>query len=232
MTTQEGLPALATDAGTPMSDHIARFMECAANGWRIQAHRPDGLASSSFGADFGPALAEAFRRSAASAEPAVAWRWRWIELQEPGWNLSLYEPDHAKAKRDRRPTLSGGERGDGASASGDYPHADCDPRTLRQKSHRRHAQQGFGGRCRRGNYPRSRRSHRRPFARPCRGSGMADEAGYVEFVNVDVPFIVREIDGPVAILLDMETRNVIGYRVYDSAPAGEVGWRETFDEML
>jgi hypothetical protein len=58
-----------------------------------------------------------------------------------------------------------------------------------------------------------------------------NEAGFVEFVNADVPFIVREIDGPVAILLDMETRNVIGYRVYDHAPAAEttVGKTQAID---
>jgi hypothetical protein len=42
-----------------------------------------------------------------------------------------------------------------------------------------------------------------------------DEAGYVEFLNEDVPYIVRDIQGAVAILMDLETRNVIGYRVYD-----------------
>lgn len=42
-----------------------------------------------------------------------------------------------------------------------------------------------------------------------------DDAGFVEFVNEDVPYIVREINGPCAILTDMETRKVIGYRVYD-----------------
>lgn len=42
-----------------------------------------------------------------------------------------------------------------------------------------------------------------------------DEAGYVEFLNQDVPYIVRDIQGAVAILMDLETRNVIGYRVYD-----------------
>lgn len=43
-----------------------------------------------------------------------------------------------------------------------------------------------------------------------------EEAGYVEFVNDDVPFIVREIEGRVAILLELEQpRRVIGYRVYD-----------------
>ncbi len=42
-----------------------------------------------------------------------------------------------------------------------------------------------------------------------------DEAGYVEFLNEDVPYVVRDIQGSVAILLDLETRNVIGYRVYD-----------------
>lgn len=42
-----------------------------------------------------------------------------------------------------------------------------------------------------------------------------EEVGFVEFINSDVPHIVRDIEGRVAILVDMETRNVIGYRVYD-----------------
>ena len=46
-----------------------------------------------------------------------------------------------------------------------------------------------------------------------------DEAGFVEYVNSDVPYIVRDIHGQTAILLDVETRAVIGYRVYDSAAA-------------
>lgn len=46
-------------------------------------------------------------------------------------------------------------------------------------------------------------------------SSRNDEAGYVEFLNEDVPYIVRDIQGAVAILMDLETRNVIGYRVYD-----------------
>ncbi|MCZ7974421.1 hypothetical protein O9X80_07950 [Agrobacterium salinitolerans] len=46
-------------------------------------------------------------------------------------------------------------------------------------------------------------------------SSRNDEAGYVEFLNEDVPYIVRDIQGAVAILTDLETRNVIGYRVYD-----------------
>jgi hypothetical protein len=49
-----------------------------------------------------------------------------------------------------------------------------------------------------------------------------DEFGFVEFINQDVPYIVREIDGHVAILHDMETRAVIGYRVYDPAKARAV----------
>jgi hypothetical protein len=47
-----------------------------------------------------------------------------------------------------------------------------------------------------------------------------DEARYTETVNEDRPYIVRELDGPAAAILDMETRQVIGYRVYD-APAQE-----------
>lgn len=52
---------------------------------------------------------------------------------------------------------------------------------------------------------------------PAALSGIATdgEAGFVEFINSDVPYIIREIDGHVAILTDMETRQVIGYRVYD-----------------
>ncbi len=46
-------------------------------------------------------------------------------------------------------------------------------------------------------------------------SSRNDEAGYVEFLNEDVPYIVRDIQGSVAILMDLETRNVVGYRVYD-----------------
>ncbi|UYQ71017.1 hypothetical protein OF122_13205 [Pelagibacterium flavum] len=47
-----------------------------------------------------------------------------------------------------------------------------------------------------------------------------DEAGFTEFVNQDGPTVVREIDGRVAILLDMDTRDVVGYRVYDAPVAG------------
>ena len=54
-----------------------------------------------------------------------------------------------------------------------------------------------------------------------------DEAGYVEFLNEDVPYVVRDIDGRCAILTDLETRKYIGYRVYEPepvepAPAGAV----------
>lgn len=42
------------------------------------------------------------------------------------------------------------------------------------------------------------------------------EAGFTEWVNEDVPTITRELDGRAAVLLDMQTRNVVGYRVYDS----------------
>lgn len=51
--------------------------------------------------------------------------------------------------------------------------------------------------------------------RPAPAMSRNDEAGFVEFVNEDVPYIVREINGPCAILRDVETRKVIGYRVYD-----------------
>lgn len=43
----------------------------------------------------------------------------------------------------------------------------------------------------------------------------AEEAGFVEFLNEDVPYVVREIDGRCAILLGMNKRDVIGYWVYD-----------------
>lgn len=46
-------------------------------------------------------------------------------------------------------------------------------------------------------------------------SSRNDEAGYVEFLNQDVPYIVRDMQGAVAILLNLETRDVVGYRVYD-----------------
>lgn len=46
-----------------------------------------------------------------------------------------------------------------------------------------------------------------------------DEAGFVEFLNEDVPTVTREIDGPCAILLDLNTRQIVGYRVYDPATA-------------
>jgi len=47
------------------------------------------------------------------------------------------------------------------------------------------------------------------------------EAGFVEFINYDAPYIVRDIPAPAAILTDMETRQIIGYRVYDPASARE-----------
>lgn len=59
-----------------------------------------------------------------------------------------------------------------------------------------------------------------------------EEAGFVEFVNEDRPYIVREIDGHVAIIVDMETRNVIGYRVYDTHPIGETGDTDELVERL
>ena len=42
-----------------------------------------------------------------------------------------------------------------------------------------------------------------------------DEGGFVEFINEDRPYFVRYLPAPAAILVDMETRRVIGYRVYD-----------------
>lgn len=53
-----------------------------------------------------------------------------------------------------------------------------------------------------------------------------DEGGYVEFLNEDVPTVVREIDGRVAILTTLEQpRKVVGYRVYDpgSSPSEVFG---------
>lgn len=43
-----------------------------------------------------------------------------------------------------------------------------------------------------------------------------DEVGFTEFVNDDGPTVTRDVDGRVAILLDMESRDVVGYRVYDT----------------
>lgn len=43
-----------------------------------------------------------------------------------------------------------------------------------------------------------------------------EEAGFTEWVNEDIPTITRELDGRAAVLLDMQTRNVVGYRVYDA----------------
>ncbi|MBA8799206.1 hypothetical protein FHW77_002925 [Agrobacterium sp. RC10-4-1] len=62
-------------------------------------------------------------------------------------------------------------------------------------------------------------------------SSRNDEAGYVEFLNQDVPYVVRDIQGAVAILMGLETRNVIGYRVYDpdsvfAPPAPSVAVKE------
>lgn len=56
-----------------------------------------------------------------------------------------------------------------------------------------------------------------PVAPNAPGSIRNEEHRFVEFINADVPYIVREIEGQVAVLLDMESRNVIGYRVYDPA---------------
>lgn len=56
-----------------------------------------------------------------------------------------------------------------------------------------------------------------------------NEAGFVEFINEDRPYIVRDLPAPCAILTDMETRRVIGYRVYDPdgpAPSSHLsGWQ-------
>lgn len=46
-----------------------------------------------------------------------------------------------------------------------------------------------------------------------------EEAGFIEFINEDVPTIVRDLDGPAAILIDVNTRKVVGYRVYDPSKA-------------
>ena len=53
-----------------------------------------------------------------------------------------------------------------------------------------------------------------------------EEGGYVEFLNEEVPTVVREIDGRVAILTTLEKpRKVVGYRVYDpgSSPSEVFG---------
>lgn len=53
-----------------------------------------------------------------------------------------------------------------------------------------------------------------------------EEGGYVEFLNEDLPTVVREIDGRVAILTTLEQpRKVVGYRVYDpdSSPSEVFG---------
>lgn len=50
-----------------------------------------------------------------------------------------------------------------------------------------------------------------------------EEAGFVEFLNEDVPTIVRDIEEKVAIHLDLNTRKVVGYRVYDPASPSLTG---------
>jgi predicted S18 family serine protease len=45
-----------------------------------------------------------------------------------------------------------------------------------------------------------------------------EEAGFTEWVNEDVPTITRELTWSAAVLLDMNTRKVVGYRVYDASP--------------
>lgn len=52
------------------------------------------------------------------------------------------------------------------------------------------------------------------------------EVGFVEFINEDVPYIVRDLSGPAAILVDVDTRKVIGYRVYDPEAAAHEAVRE------
>lgn len=46
-----------------------------------------------------------------------------------------------------------------------------------------------------------------------------DEGGFTDYLNEDAPTIVRELDGRTAALLHVDTRKVVGYRVYDAAPA-------------
>lgn len=60
-----------------------------------------------------------------------------------------------------------------------------------------------------------------------------DEAGFIEFLNDDVTTIVREIDGSCAILLDMNTRQIVGYRVYDpvSKPVAGVEVKPLIDAI-
>lgn len=43
-----------------------------------------------------------------------------------------------------------------------------------------------------------------------------EAGGYTDHVNEDVPTIVRDMDGPVSILLDMNSRKIVGYRVWDA----------------
>lgn len=59
--------------------------------------------------------------------------------------------------------------------------------------------------------------------------------GYTEFVTADVPFLVETRHAGVDILRDLDTRQVIGYRVYDidegwvpspSTSTGESDWRD------
>ena len=57
--------------------------------------------------------------------------------------------------------------------------------------------------------------------KPGAGNGVmarSKEGGFVEFLNADRPVVVHDIEGPVAILRDMETREIIGYRVYEYTP--------------
>jgi NTP pyrophosphatase (non-canonical NTP hydrolase) len=58
------------------------------------------------------------------------------------------------------------------------------------------------------------------------------EVGFVEFINEDVPYIVRDLNAPAAILVDVDTRKVIGYRVYDPDAAQDPLADEKADHEL
>jgi hypothetical protein len=50
------------------------------------------------------------------------------------------------------------------------------------------------------------------------------EGGFTDYLNDDVPTVVRDLSNGFAALLDLDTRKVVGYRVYDrNPPSGEAG---------
>lgn len=55
-----------------------------------------------------------------------------------------------------------------------------------------------------------------------------DLAGFTEYLNEDVPTVVRDIHAGVAILLHLDTRRVVGYRVYDI----NEGWSRSSEDVL